>query len=53
MEAEANRLGIAYAPREIEEMWENACIGIYGVCLRSATPANVVRKDWLLGQIEA
>src|SRR6185437_17005499 len=36
-----------------EETWQTYLEGIYGVCLRSATPENIVRKNALLERIEA
>lgn len=35
-----------------DETWQTYLEGIYGVCLRSATPENIVRKAALLERIE-
>ena len=38
---------------DADETWEEYLTGIYGVCLRSATPENIVRKAALLQRIDA
>lgn len=40
-------------PLDAEETWQTYMEGIYGVCLRRATPENIVRKAALLARIEA
>lgn len=35
-----------------DEAWKAYLTGIYGVCLRSATPENIVRKNVLVERIE-
>ena len=37
---------------DIEQEWQAYLAGIYGVCLRSATPENIVRKEALLHRID-
>lgn len=41
------------APLDPGETWAAYMDGVYGVCLRSATPENIVRKNALLQRIEA
>ena len=36
-----------------EKEWQSYLAGLYGVCLRDATPENVVRKEELLNRIDA
>lgn len=48
---EARAQGIA--PLDAGEEWEAYIAGIYGICLRSATPENIARKAALLQHIEA
>jgi Family of unknown function (DUF6058) len=36
----------------LEEEWESYLSGDYGVCLRRVTPEHIVRKDWLVREIE-
>lgn len=38
---------------DTREIWQAYMDGIYGVCLRRATPENIVRKTALLTRIEA
>lgn len=38
---------------DIEETWQSYMSGLYGVCLHSATPENIVRKAALLESIQA
>ncbi len=40
-------------PLDADETWQTYLEGIYGVCLRSATPENIVRKNAMLQRIEA
>lgn len=41
------------APLDPEEAWTVFMDGVYGVCLKSATPENIARKNALLQRIEA
>lgn len=36
-----------------DKTWQSYLSGVYAVCLRSATPENIVRKDVLLARIES
>lgn len=38
---------------DVDETWLAYMEGVYGVCLRSATPENIVRKNALLERIES
>jgi Family of unknown function (DUF6058) len=38
---------------EVDEDWEAYLDGTYGVCLRSVTPENIVRKGALMDEIES
>lgn len=37
---------------DAEAEWQSYWAGLYGVCLRSATPENIVRKEMLLQRID-
>src|SRR5438270_7175061 len=43
---------IALSDADIEEEWQSYLTGVYGVCLKQATPENIVRKNALLQRIE-
>jgi hypothetical protein len=51
--AEISRLGLAYGEIWIDDVWAAYADGIYQVCLQSATPENIVRKNALIDRIEA
>jgi Family of unknown function (DUF6058) len=41
------------APLDAGETWQTYLEGIYGICLRSATPENIARKAALIQRIES
>lgn len=47
------RLGAPYDSHWIDDAWKNYWDGIYGICLTSATPENIVRKNVLIDRIQA
>jgi hypothetical protein len=51
--AEAQALDFDCDPIWIAEAWATYVDGIYGMCLRSATPENIVRKNALMRRIDA
>lgn len=51
--AEISRLGVPYDMQWVEDAWESYWNGIYGICLKSATPENIVRKNALIDRIES
>ncbi|HEV3153246.1 MAG TPA: DUF6058 family natural product biosynthesis protein [Candidatus Baltobacteraceae bacterium] len=51
--AEMTRLKASYDDDWLAEAWEAYWDGIYGMCLKDPTPENIVRKNWLIGQISA
>lgn len=48
----AQREGIRVDAAELEAEWQNHLTGLYGVCLRTPTPRNIVRKAVLATRIE-
>ena len=46
---EMERRGLSLDP---DAEWEAYLAGLYGVCLRAATPENIVRKEALLNRID-
>ena len=38
---------------DVESEWHAYLAGLYGVCLRHATPENIVRKEQLLARIDS
>jgi len=51
--AEILRLGAAYETQWIDDAWKAYWDGVYGICLRSASPENIVRKNVLIDRIES
>lgn len=51
--AEMTRLGVAYGARWIDDAWKAYWNGIYGICLKSATPENIVRKNVAIERIQS
>jgi hypothetical protein len=49
--AEIARLDGRYDAAWIAEQWTFYWSGEYGMCLKSATPENIVRKNWLIDRI--
>ena len=45
--------GITLDAAELDEKWNAYLRGTYGICLRHATPENIVDKRWLIATIEA
>ena len=50
MAREMQRLG--FSDLDPDSEWKAYLAGLYGVCLRSATPENIVRKEELLHRID-
>jgi uncharacterized protein DUF6058 len=50
---EISRLGAPYDSQWIDDAWKNYWDGIYGICLKSATPEHIVRKNVLIDRIES
>jgi hypothetical protein len=48
---EIERLGAAFDDAWIADAWDAYWSGTYGMCLKEATPENIVRKNWLIDQI--
>ncbi len=46
-------LHVAYGEEWLADIWSAYLGGIYGICLKVATPENIVRKQWLLDVIDA
>ncbi|HKE35831.1 MAG TPA: DUF6058 family natural product biosynthesis protein [Candidatus Baltobacteraceae bacterium] len=51
--AETARLGAAYDLQWIDGAWKSYWDGVYGICLKSATPENIVLKNVLIDRIES
>lgn len=51
--AEIARLGASYDTQWIDDAWKGYWAGVYGICLKSATPENIVRKNVLIDRIES
>lgn len=49
---EYGRQGVEPSPDAVEEAWDGLLSGLYSVCLRNATPENIVRKNVLLARID-
>jgi Family of unknown function (DUF6058) len=52
-EFERRFLAAGGEPAEVEEEWQGYLSGAYGVCLKSQTPENIVRKESLVREIDA
>lgn len=48
---EIGRLRAGYDHGWIAAAWEAYWDGIYGICLKNASPENIVRKSWLIDRI--
>jgi hypothetical protein len=51
--AEISRFGASYDAQWIDDAWKGYWDGIYGICLKSAMPENIVRKNVLIDRIES
>jgi hypothetical protein len=51
-ESAARRHGDPATPEDALQAWVEYLSGEYSVCLKQATPENIVRKDWLVPRIE-
>lgn len=51
--AEISRSGASYDVQWIDDAWRAYWDGVYGICLRAATPENIVRKNVLIDRIES
>ena len=49
--AEISRLGASYDAQWIDDGWKGYWDGVYGICLKSATPEKIVRKNVLIDRI--
>ncbi|MGZ3576101.1 MAG: DUF6058 family natural product biosynthesis protein [Vulcanimicrobiaceae bacterium] len=45
--------GVTLDGAQLDEIWNGYLRGTYGICLRHATPENIVDKQWLIGTIES
>lgn len=50
---ECRRLSFPRDYAWIEQAWGDYRHGLFGMCLRQATPENIVRKEWLIERIAA
>lgn len=50
---EISRLHASYGTQWIDDAWRSYWDGIYGICLKWATPENIVRKNVLIERIES
>ena len=53
MSAQAFVRGVTLDAAALDEEWNAYLRGAYGICLRHATPENIVDKRWLIETIEA
>lgn len=51
--AHARLRGLSLEPERLRELWDFYLEGVYGICLRHATPELIVDKQWLVASIEA
>ncbi len=51
--AEMERLGTKYEDNWFADAWASYWDGIYGICLKKATPEHIVRKSWLMQNISS
>lgn len=50
---EISRQGAPYDTQWIDDAWKGYWDGVYGICLKSATPENIVRKNALIDRIQS
>lgn len=51
--SEISRLGAPYDTQWVDDAWKGYWDGVYGICLKSATPENIVRKHVLIDRIQS